>query len=318
MEGVVPGRVEPVLSRPRVAPAAPAAEASLAAPRRDPAPSRVRYRLQRMWLTPLYRALVWKGLPVFAMVLGAGLWLHAPERRAALSDWAEGMRQSVAERPEFMVKLMAVDGASPELTDAIRAVLPVDFPVSSFELDLAAMHDAVTAIDAVASAEIRVRTGGVLQIDVRERQPAVVWRSATGIGTLDATGHAVTPLMARLERPDLPLIVGRGAERAVPEALALIAAAGPIAGRIRGLVRVGERRWDIVIAPEIRLMLPEAEPVPALEQIIALDEAQGLLDRDIVAVDLRNPARATVRLNRPAAETFRQINAIPTGAPTDE
>jgi cell division protein FtsQ len=124
----------------------------------------------------------------------------------------------------------------------------------------------------------------------------------------------VAGLLARLERPDLPLLVGRGAGAAVPEALALIGAAGPIAERIRGLVRVGERRWDLVVEPDIRLMLPEVEPVAALEQIVALHQAQALLDRDIAAVDLRNPARATLRLNRPAAESFRQIKQIPTGA----
>jgi cell division protein FtsQ len=123
----------------------------------------------------------------------------------------------------------------------------------------------------------------------------------------------VTALKARLERPDLPLLVGLGADRAVPEALALLSAAAPIADRIRGLARVGERRWDVVIEPDIRLMLPETDPVPALEQIVALHQANQLLDRDISAVDLRNPARATLRLNGAAAESFRQIKQIPTG-----
>ena len=30
-------------------------------------------------------------------------------------------------------------------------------------------------------------------------------------------------------------------------ALAILAAAGPVTGRVRGLVFVGERRWDIVL-----------------------------------------------------------------------
>jgi len=306
--------------RPLIAPRRPMPRAEppltrATAPRRDPAPSRVAYRLHRLWLTPLFRASLRRGLPVFAVILGFGLWFENEAHRTQIGDWIEGLRQSVAERPEFMVKLMAIDGASQRLADDIRAKVPVRLPVSSFDLDLGAMHEAILTLDAVQSADLHIRKGGVLEVRVAERQPVAIWRNSDGIRTLDATGHPVAPLLARLERPDLPLIVGDGADRAVPEALALLAVAKPIAPRIRGLIRVGERRWDVVVEPAIRLMLPEFDPVPALEQIIALDEASRLLDRDIAVVDLRNPARPTLRLGAAAIETHRQTNAILTGVP---
>jgi cell division protein FtsQ len=293
-----------------------APEAPMVRVRRDPAPSRVAYRLHRLWLTPFFRVLLRKGVPAFLLIFGAGVWFQSEERRTEFADWAEGVRQSIAERPEFTVQMMAIDGASPELADTIRELLPVRFPVSSFELDLATMRQTVAQLDAVASAEVRITRGGVLSVTVVERMPSVIWRSTTGIGTLDAQGHKVNPLLARLERPDLPLIAGEGAEKAVPEALALLAAAEPIAARVRGLVRQGERRWDIVIDPDIRLMLPEIDPVPALERIIALQEGQALLDLDINAVDMRIPARVTVRMNPDAVRSFRDPTPIPTPTPT--
>lgn len=296
--------------QPRPQAQAPAAEAPHAAIRRDPAPSRAAYRLHRLWLTPLYRGLVRKGLPVFTIILCAGIWLQDDTRREDLAGWVEGIRQSVAERPEFMVQLLRIEGASGPTADQIREKLGLRLPVSSFEMDLDAMHDAVLELDTVAQAKIAIRKGGVLAVDVVERLPSVVWRSASGIGTLDANGHPVAPLLSRLERPDLPLIVGEGADAKVPEALEVLEVAGPLQGRVRGLVRVGLRRWDLIVEPAIRLMLPEDDPVSAFEQVIALHQAQALLDRDIVAVDMRIPARPTVRLNGPAAETYRQTSAI--------
>jgi cell division protein FtsQ len=56
-------------------------------------------------------------------------------------------------------------------------------------------------------------------------------------------------------------------------------------------------------------MLPEAHPVRAVDRPLALDAAQGLLARDIVAVDLRLPHRPTVRLSPGAAQALRQPNA---------
>lgn len=48
--------------------------------RRDPAPTRLAYRLNRLWLTPYVRRLLWLGLPVGA-VAGLVLWAVADEGR---------------------------------------------------------------------------------------------------------------------------------------------------------------------------------------------------------------------------------------------
>ena len=71
--------------------------------------------------------------------------------------------------------------------------------------------------------------------------------------------------------------------------------------RLRGLVRVGERRWDLVLADGPTIMLPEAEPVAALEQVLALDAAEDLLARAVSHVDMRDPRRPTLRLERMAS-----------------
>ena len=283
------------------------------APRRDPAPSRIAYRLQRLWLTPLFRLLVRAGLPL-VLVAGAASWyLAQPENREALMAQVAELRRSIEERPEFMVRLMVIEGASDSVADDIREILPVDFPISSFDLDLQAMRERIEELDAVARADLRIRAGGVLEIRIVERQPAAVWRVHGDLELLDAEGRRVAVLDSRLERPDLPLLVGVGAERAVPEALALLEAAAPVRERIRGLVRVGERRWDLVLDRDQRIMLPEREPVQALLQVMALNEAQELLARDITVVDMRIPARPTLRLSETAIEELRTLRRVKLG-----
>jgi cell division protein FtsQ len=130
---------------------------------------------------------------------------------------------------------------------------------------------------------------------------------------VDAGGHRTGQISARSLRGDLPLIAGQGADRAAPEALALVAAAGPLLPRLRGLVRMGDRRWDLVLDRDQRILLPETNPVRALERLLALDQAEGILSRDITAVDLRLDHRPTLRLSADAAETLRQIRLAQTG-----
>ena len=104
----------------------------------------------------------------------------------------------------------------------------------------------------------------------------------------------------RIDRPDLPLIAGPGVQDVVPEAMRLLAAAEPLRTRIRGLVRIGERRWNLVLDRGQEIMLPEQDAVAALERVIALDQAEDLLDRDVTVVDMRIGRRPTLRLSEEA------------------
>jgi cell division protein FtsQ len=157
---------------------------------------------------------------------------------------------------------------------------------------------------------VRVQPGGILELAVVERVPAILWRGPDGLRMLDATGHPVGVAGSRLDRPDLAVIAGDGADRAVPEALRLIAAAQPVAGRLRGLVRMGERRWDLVLDRGQRILLPETGAVPALERAMALALAEDMLDRDVTVVDLRNGQRPTLRLSAPAIDSLHQTRTL--------
>ena len=282
-------------------------------PRRDPAPSRLAFRLQRLWLTPSFRRFLSAWLPGFSAASFIVWALAGSGMQEAVRGHAAELRRSIAERPEFMVDSLAVRGADAELSEDIRQALPVEFPANSFDLDLNEIKSAVEALDAVAAADVHVRLGDILHVEVSERIPVVVWRRSGSIELLDAEGYRVAALAARAERADLPLIAGEGANEAVPEALGLFAAAGPLASRLRGLVRVGERRWDAVLDRGQRILLPEGLPVPALERIVALDQAEDLLGRDLVSVDMRQAGLPTLRLTRRAAGERRRIAALEPG-----
>ena len=284
--------------------------AAAAPPRRDPAPSRVAYRMHRLWLTPLFRVTMRVGMPAFVLAMGAGLYLADEGRRTALAaTWTE-TREAFEQRPEFIVSLMAVEGASPELSAAVRRAAALPLPQSSFDLDLEAARRRIETLDAVHSATLRVKSGGVLQIEIAERVPVAVLRREGAVELLDGEGHRVGIVLSRGDRADLPLLAGEGAERAVPEALALVAASGPLLPRLRGLVRISERRWDMVLDRDQTLLLPPDQPVRALERLLALDKAEDLLARDIRAVDLRLKNRPVLRLAPEALAELRRAQGI--------
>ena len=281
--------------------------------RRDPAPSRLRYKLNRLWLRQGFRRLVNFGVPMLAGI--AAVWTLSAELdlRARALDVAGRVREAIMYRPQFVIDTIAVPDVSRDLAEAIRVAAFVQLPVSSLELDVAAVRDRIEQLDAVERVRVRALASGALEIRAIERVPVVVWRSPDGLELLDQHGVRVAEIDSRLRRPDLPLIAGAGADRAVPEALALLAEARPVGARIRGLVRRGERRWDLVLDRGQVVKLPEAEALAALERTMALETNDDLLKRDIAVVDMRDPRRPMLRLTEHAVAELERLRKTAAG-----
>lgn len=280
------------------------------APKADPAPSRWSWRLQRLMLTPGFRFGLRFGVPfVLTLVVGIAFFSN-PQRQQSIRDSVADARASIQERPEFMVNLLAIDGVEEKLSEDIRANLSLDLPISSFDLDLEALRLTINNLPPVADASLRIRPGGVLEVNVIPRVPVAVWRDHARLSLIDATGAHVEHISFRADRADLPLVAGEGANVHVGEALELMGVAESLESRMRGLVRVGDRRWDLVLDREQRILLPTQAPVRALERVIALDKAQDVLSRDVARVDLRLGQRPTVKMNKNATEQMWRIQQL--------
>lgn len=296
----------PVNSRPHRSSAKPR--------RRSHLPSRLSYRIQRVWLTPIYRRAIKIGLPIVACLVAAALTLSSEDRRLAMVAQAEAAYSAFVDRPDFMVSELRLPDLAPELEDAIRTALEPELPKSSWRLDLDELSARIELLDAILVADLRLMQDGVLSVSVTERVPVILFRSAEGLEVLDIEGMRIGFAPDRSALADLPVISGQGGNAHVPEALDLFDAASPLGQRVHGLVRVGERRWDVVLDRDQRIKLPETGAIAALEHVIALEQAQDLLARDLIAADMRNPARPVLQISEGAMETIRAIRSQNTEA----
>jgi cell division protein FtsQ len=259
-------------------------------------------------LTPGFRSMVRIGVPIILILTIAGSWYSKPENRAEFAASIAETKQGFQQRPQFMVQTMNMTGGDLTAMTQVAAVLPQEYPVSSFDLDLEKMRMEIEALDPIKSASVRVGQAGVLEVSLNPRVPVALWRDGGTLRLIDADGVQSGQIVARAERLDLPLIAGDGAENNIQEALDLFDAAGPMIARVRGLVRMGERRWDMVLDRDQRILLPSGGAVAALDRVIALNDAQDMLNRDVAVVDMRNANRPTLRMNEEAADALRRVN----------
>ncbi len=276
----------------------------------DGGPSRMRYRLNRLWRRRSVRRFVRLYVPALAVV-GGLVWLSSNETLYhAVEERAEAMRATVAQRPEFAISSVEVVGATSVVESEILSRFDPGEdgrPVSSLDVDTAALRREVERLGWVKSARVTLMPPDAIRIDVEERVPAAVWRSAGRVTLIDPAGAEIEPLAQRSEWSELPLVVGPDAAENVAEALTLLADAVDLTPRIVGFVRVGERRWDVHLTEGKVLMLPADKPRDALKRILLLHRTEGLLDRDVTVVDYRAPGRPTVRLGPSAQDRLREL-----------
>ena len=271
----------------------------------DPAPSRVAYRVMRLLLIPRLRLIFTLGFPsllIFCATLGLFININVWENISAIK---KDLKLAFVERPEFMIKVASIDGSSDELANEIREILPLDFPVSYFDLDIKYLHKVVNEIPAVASAAIKISAGGVLQINVAEKSPAFIWRKGNVMSVIDETGSFIRIANSRVDYPKLPLVVGEAADLAVSEISSLMQANEYFKDHVRAFIRVGERRWDLILENNVRIMLPQREFLAAFDRLMLMNEAGSLLSGRLSNIDMRLVVRPTVRVDTVSVDPLK-------------
>jgi cell division protein FtsQ len=155
----------------------------------------------------------------------------------------------------------------------------------------------------VKDARVSRRLPDTLVIDIVERTPAALWQSAGRLALIDSEG-VVLDRVPIDKMPDLPLLIGPGANRQEQQLDRLMAAVPTLKPQLASATWVGGRRWDLNFQSGEMVALPEGEEAAkaALTKFVRLDKQTGLLGRGIVRFDLRVPGKMIVRLPRAPGE----------------
>jgi cell division protein FtsQ len=161
-------------------------------------------------------------------------------------------------------------------------------------VDLAGVRARLMEYGWVADAHVSRRLPDTLLVHIVEREPAAVFQDGGALTLIDAKGVPLEPVdPARM--PDLPLVIGPGADRQEAAYQQLLAAAPALKPRVRAATWVGNRRWDLTFDSGERLMLPEEGAAQALVTFAAMDGAQKLLGRGWLQFDMRLGDRMLAR-----------------------
>jgi cell division protein FtsQ len=228
------------------------------------------------------------GVLLLAGVLATGA--RAERIGASITHGMDGLTAGLG----LKLEKVFIEGESPEATRAIQQAvqLSADQPMTS--IDLEAVRQRVEAIGWVESARVVRLLPDTLIVHVTEHDRLAVWQTGGVNPVIDSHGTVIAGADAG-RYPNLPLVVGKGAEQAASEVLPLIAQRPRLASRVEALVRVDERRWDLRLKDGSLIQLPAADQEAALIQLDALDQRERLLELGFARIDLRTPEEVAVR-----------------------
>ncbi|WP_236841878.1 cell division protein FtsQ/DivIB [Bosea sp. PAMC 26642] len=240
----------------------------------------------------------WLALAFLGISLGTG---------AVMGGHTETLRQSQGETRNMIARLigLGVDRVTisgiaelSEIEVLVAAGIDPKGSLAFFDADEARRRLEATPL--IRQATVRKLYPGEIAITLVEREPFALWQVKGDLFVIASDGTVIDK-MDDGRFAHLPLVVGPDANNRAREYIALKAQAGPLAERIRAATLVSGRRWTLKLDNGMDVRLPEVAPADALKRLVALENDFRLLDKDLLAIDLREPDRVVMRLTEEGA-----------------
>ncbi len=244
----------------------------------------------------LRRAMAVLGL---AFTISAGLVVWKMNLATAMLGATAARLEQAAVDAGLAVDSVLVTGrrrtAGEDILNALEA--PRGTPIFAF--DPQAAKTRIEALAWVRAATVRRLLPGTIAVNIDEREPFARWQLNGRTRLIDNEGVTVADRGVGAFG-NLPLVVGEGAPEKAFELMQVLDRRPGLSRRIVAAIRVGGRRWRLRFANGVTVELPQRDEAAAWTRLAELDRDYGLLDRDVLVVDMRLPDRVVARLARGA------------------
>lgn len=239
-----------------------------------------------------------------AGALGAGAWAWRDGAHLRMAEQVGAGLVRASMEAGLVVREVMVEGRSETNPDALMHALDIvrGSPILVFDPDRARVE--IERLPWVAAAIVERRLPDTVFIRLTERRPMALWQHEGRLALIDVDGAVLTERDLGRYR-DFPILVGPDAPKHGQELIALLRTQPMLNRRVEAAVRVGDRRWNLKLRNGVEVRLPETGLAEALRQLAELEEKHPLLERDVVAIDLRLPDRLVIQTSSATAEEIR-------------
>lgn len=263
-------------------------------------PHLVAHGLKRLFLLCLLLALFMAGLGAWKLL----------QQENDLNALARLHLRHFSEAADFHLKHIVLHGHRRMSREPLLAALALQEGEPLALIDLPAAQARLESLQWIAGASLRRIFPDTIEAHLQEEQPFALWQRGGHLFLVNRQAQAFLDLGAVHDNSTwdalhgfahLPWLEGVGALDHGVAFLQLLDSWPALQQQLRAAAWVGERRWDLYLAHDIRAHLPEDGVHAALTRLQRLHEEHDIFNRDIRAIDLRLADRIGFRLAANAA-----------------
>lgn len=224
-----------------------------------------------------------------------GYWLWREGAPARAGSAIEARFLATGERHGLALQNVDVVGRQRQSAGSILTALDVRRGMPMFDIDLAAAKARLEALPWIRTADVQRQLPDTLLIRLVEREPFAFWQRNGALSLIDRDG-TVIPTRDIAQYGSRIVLVGDDAPAHAASLIDMLATEPALAHRVDAAVRFGTRRWTLRFDTGVEVALPEIDAAAAWQRLAGLETRDRILERNIVAIDLRLPDRMAVRL----------------------
>lgn len=184
---------------------------------------------------------------------------------------------------------VSADTPGTDLSSIVSAAA-ISSGTETYSIDLDAINMRISSVPGVRQSAVRRLPNGNISIHVSLHTTVALWTDGIHYYPLSADGTIVnTPTSTR----NISDILFRGD---VPSDISDIAiAAHRMIGHIDYMEWIENRRWNIHTNGGITILLPEHNPIHAIDTLLTINKNHSILSKSIDTIDMRDDARILIR-----------------------
>ncbi|HMB78186.1 MAG TPA: cell division protein FtsQ/DivIB [Kiloniellaceae bacterium] len=243
-----------------------------------------------------------------ALLLGGGVWLWQDGWVGRQVTAAVDSFQDFTATAGLKVQDLQVVGRNRTAPDEILAALSIERGMPMLQIDPQAAKEKLEALTWIKEAAVERRFPNVVAVTLSEREPIAIWQQGDNLSLIDRDGTVIQGVPIQ-RFASLPLVVGDGAPAQTAKLLSILETEPSLMPRVAAAIWVTERRWNLKLDNGIQVKLPEDDPADAWAQLARYEQEQGVLNRDVINIDMRIPNRWVVQRAPDARLTTPDKNA---------
>ena len=254
----------------------------------DPAPSKLSYKLNRLFYKLWFKTLLMLILLVICGVLAKNFLYKNIDLSAEIRFLRKESSELYKDLTELSISRIVVKGANEPLKEEIIMLIKNAADEEFSALKAKSLQEKIKEIKKVKEAVVKFSTDGLVIVNVVERKQAAVFLNNNLYEVLDRNGVVLSVYSDYGGLSKFPLIVGKFGSRNIPDLLTLVNEIGLYGSEVLYYEWVGERRWNVHMKSDLVFKLPESNLNRGVELMRMFLRETNNYPSPLASIDLRN------------------------------